>query len=171
MIWLLLAPLDLLVNLMAFPLAPLIALLTSASGVSPCWAWPWLTPDNPIDGDVGHISRWASLVGKWPEVGIYCRRVAWLWRNRGYGFSVRVTGRTCSGPSSFVGDRSVSDNPFHAGVCRVRNGDLWELYVVRPILGSRLYIRLRLGWKIPLTRNACTDTVALCTHISIQYKQ
>jgi hypothetical protein len=168
MIWLLLGPFDLLINLLAFPLAPLIVLLTSPAGAPPTWAWPWLTDDNPIDGDAGHQLRWPDH-GTW--LRRYCRRVAWLWRNRGYGFSTKMTGRTCSGPSFFVGDRLVSDDPYHPGACYITNGQLWEYYAILPVFGTRLYLRFRFGWKIPLTRDSCMEAVSLCTHISIRYNR
>ncbi|WP_137008199.1 DUF7338 family protein [Aquitalea aquatilis] len=142
--WLLLAPFDFMVGLLAFPLAPLIVLLNTAAGVSPPWAWPWLTPDNPIDGDAGHLERWPDNGTRWR---VFCRRVAWLWRNRGNGFSTRVTGLNATGPIRWWGDPQTSDNPAHAGFCFALCNGGWMLYVFWPWcpwLGLRIY----LGWKL-----------------------
>ena len=162
--WLLLAPFDLLVNLLAFPLAPLIVLLTTKAGVCPAWAWPWLTDDNPIDGDAGHWQRWPDNGTRWR---VFCRRVAWLWRNRGYGFSDRVTGMTMTGETRFWGDRRVSDNPMHAGWCIAINGKAWELYAFYPWLSwIGRGLRVRLGWAIPLTIDQPAGIAMLKTHIN-----
>lgn len=164
MIWLLLAPLDLLVSLLAFPLAPFIVLCTGAGGIAMAWAWPWLTPDNPIDGDPGHWVRWSDNGTHWRR---FCRRVAWLWRNRGYGFSYRVCGRNISGPTHFWGNRRVSDNPMVAGWCWAYNSGAWELYGFIPWWPStKRGLRVRLGWKIPLSVDKPSERVMLVTHIN-----
>ncbi|WP_293766884.1 hypothetical protein [uncultured Aquitalea sp.] len=164
LMWLLLAPFDLLVNLLAFPLAPVIVLLTTQAGVSPLWCWPWLTDDNPIDGDAGHLERWPDNGTRWR---VYSRRVAWLWRNRGYGFSTRITGVQLSGATRFWGDRKVSDNPMHAGWCIAINGRAWELYAFYPWLSIlRRGLRIRIGWAIPLTIDQPAETAMLKTHVN-----
>ena len=59
MIWLLYLPLTTIVCLLAFPLAPIIALFADGQGdVTLSDKNPlrlWLTPDNPIEGDSGHF--------------------------------------------------------------------------------------------------------------------
>ena len=164
MIWFLLAPLDFLVGLLAFPLAPLIVLLTTPAGTSPAWAWPWLTHDNPIDGDYGHMLRWQSGGSRWR---IYCRRVAWLWRNRGYGFSYRVAGKSINGQTHFVGDRLVGDSPMHPGVCWATNGNAWQLYAFFPWWrAEHIGLRVRLGWSIPLSIDSPNERAMLKLHIN-----
>ena len=66
MTWLLYLPLTTIVCLLAFPLAPIIALFADGQGdVTLSAKNPlrlWLTPDNPIEGDSGHFERWAGFV-------------------------------------------------------------------------------------------------------------
>ena len=58
MIWFLYLPLDIVTSLLAFPLAPIIALFADGTvDVTLSKNNPlrlWLTPDNPIEGDRGH---------------------------------------------------------------------------------------------------------------------
>lgn len=167
MLWFVFAPIDLLVSFLAFPLAPIIVLLSFETVKPPFWAWPWLTPDNPIDGDAGHLERWPD---NGSCVRVFMRRVAWLWRNRGYGFSEAVTGRDVIGRIKWIGNRSVSDNPLSPGVViGLASGGVWELYAYVPWLPSlKRGLRVRLGWKIPCNLD-CADTpvrVSLVTHIN-----
>lgn len=162
MIWLLLAPLDLLIGLLAFPLAPLIVLFTSPAGRAPWWAWPWLTFDNPIDGDAGHWERW-------PDDGrierVFARRVAWLWRNRGYNASFHWFGRVLAGDLRRWGNPLVSNRPLVPGWSFERDaGGAWEFYAVVPHVKGRC-LRVRLGWKIPINAPPGTRCM-LVTHIS-----
>ena len=163
-LWPVMALLDITVSLLAFPLAPYIVIATDSAGKSPRWCWPWLTPDNPIDGDAGHILRWPDNGTRWR---VFCRRVAWLWRNRGYNFSTYVTGWQISGETHYWGDRAVSDNPVHAGWCLAYNSGAWEIYAFVPWWSSaKRGLRVRLGWAIPLTIGNYTGRVMLKTHIN-----
>lgn len=164
--WLCLAPLDLLLSALAWPLAPVIVLATRAGGRAPRWAWPWLTHDNPIDGDAGHWARW-------PDNGTrrrrFARRVAWLWRNRGYGWSYRISGVVLSGRTHTWGPRRVSDQPLCAGWCWAYcpAALAWQLYGFVPWWPSaRRGLRVRLGWKIPLTVDHPQERVMLVTHVN-----
>lgn len=144
MIWFILAPLDMLVSLLAYPLAPLIVLFASVTGDAPRWAWPWLTHDNAIDGDGGHLERW-------PDNGtrrrVFCRRVAWLWRNRGYNASQHWFGRTLAGSLRTWGNPLVGNRPLVAGWSFQIDGDeTWEFYAVIPHLPGRC-LRIRLAGK------------------------
>lgn len=139
MIWLLLAPLDLLVSLLAYPLAPLIVVL----GV-PGWAWPWMTHDNPIDGDAGHLARWPDDGTRWR---VFCRRVAWLWRNRGYGFSYRVGGVNTAGPIRIVAGRAFWRDANPRGWCVATCNGAWMVFAWLPYMRGR-GLRVYLGWKL-----------------------
>lgn len=163
--WLWLAPLDFMVSLLAYPLAPSIVLFTSTAGDSPRWCWPWLTPDNPIDGDDGHLERWPGGYRR----QVFCRRVAWLWRNRGYGFSYRVAGMDAHGPIYYRGNPRVSDAPMSAGWCWATCNGGWMLYVYWPWWRSaRRGLRIYLGWKLKakLDRMDIDQRVMLVTHIN-----
>ncbi|MEW9901073.1 hypothetical protein ABWL39_20875 [Chitinivorax sp. PXF-14] len=144
--WFVLFPLDLLIGLLAFPLAPLIVALTDPAGHAPAWAWPWLTYDNPIDGDAGHWARWPDNGSRWRRT---CRRIAWLWRNRGYGFSYRVCGLDTAGAIIWRGNPRVSDSPMSPGWCIATCGRGWMLYVFWPWWPSaRRGLRVYAGWKL-----------------------
>ncbi|AOY00090.1 hypothetical protein [Jeongeupia sp. USM3] len=164
--WFYLAPIDFLVGLLAFPLAPLIVLITSPAGISPHWCWPWLTHDNPIDGDAGHWARWPDNGMRWRR---YCRRVAWLWRNRGYGFSYCVCGLDAVGPVRWRGNPAVSDTPLSAGWCWATCNGGWMFYAMWPWWRSRQRgTRVYLGWKLKqkIEQPNTAPRAMLVTHIN-----
>lgn len=160
--WGFVAIVDFIVGLLAFPLSPLIVLLTNQAGISPAWCWPWLTSDNPIDGDEGHMERWPDNGTNWR---VFCRRVAWLWRNRGYGFSERIAGAKMIGKSVFYGDREISSDPYHSGWCYVTNNSAWEFYAIYA-WNPWLCLRIRLGWKIPLSIDVPTEDSMIVEYIN-----
>ena len=164
--WFLFAPIDFIVSSLAYPLAPLIVLLTDKDGHSPGWCWPWLTHDNPIDGDRGHWWRWPDNGTRWR---VYCRRVAWLWRNRGYSFSFAVSGMDAHGPIKWRGNPKVSDAPMSPGWCWATCNGGWMLYIYWPWWRSaRRGLRVYLGWKLKakLDRMDIDQRVMLVTHIN-----
>lgn len=139
MIWILLSPLDMLVSMLAFPLAPFIV----AFGV-PWWSWPWLTHDNTIDGDAGHFERWPDNGTAWRR---YCRRVAWLWRNRGYNFSYHVCGVDTSNPARIIAGRQFWRDASPKGWCVATCGKAWMIFGWLPYSSTR-GLRVYLGWKL-----------------------
>lgn len=164
MIWFLLAPLDMLVSLLAFPLAPFIVLCTSPVGIAPAWAWPWLTHDNPIDGDAGHRRRWAGRPS-------WMRRIAWLWRNRGYNFSYHVCGVATMAPIYVHGGKAFWLEPTPQGWCFATCGKAWMLFVWLPwgrLFGIKRGLRVYLGWKLrgEIDDPVNTDRAMLVTHIN-----
>ena len=142
MIWLLYLPLTTIVCLLAFPLAPIIALFADGQGdVTLSDKNPlrlWLTPDNPIEGDSGHFDRWAGFVAAHPKIGMYIQRVAWLWRNKAYGWRWTVFSTFHPG----IWFATTSRNPIKAR---------WMLYVIWPTFSGRC-LRVYLGWKL---QSAC----------------
>lgn len=164
MIWLLLAPIDMLVSLLAYPLAPLIAICTNRAGDAPVWAWPWLTHDNPIDGDGGHWERWPDNGTRWRR---YCRRVAWLWRNRGYNFSYHVCGASTAAPVRIIAGRQFWCDPVPRGWCVATCGRAWMLFVWLPYSAGR-GLRVYLGWKLrgKIDRPEENQRAMLVTHIN-----
>lgn len=137
--WLILAPVDFLVSLLAYPLAPLIVLFDS-----PKWAWPWLTHDNTIDGDGGHMERWPDNGTKWR---VFCRRVAWLWRNRGYNFSYHVCGADTDGDVKIIAGRQFWKDSKPRGWCVATCNKAWMIFAWLPYSESR-GLRIYLGWKL-----------------------
>lgn len=123
---------SLLVDLAAIVLAPFVV----AIGRVPQWM---MTSDNPIEGDAGHQARWA---GK----SKYRQKVAWLWRNKAYGF----TKFNAKGIDVFAveerGNPAVSDKPYTPGWCLRRVGPYWHLYAIVPYFGR--FVRVNLGWKL-----------------------
>lgn len=160
MIWLLLATLDLLVSLLALPLAPLIVMCTSSEGIAPWLAWPWLTHDNSIDGDAGHRRRWAGRPA-------WMRRIAWLWRNRGYNFSYHVCGVETNKPVRIVAGRKFWLDANPKGWCIATCGSAWMLFAWFPYSAHR-GLRVYLGWKLRgKIDNPCINPRAmLVTHFN-----
>ena len=138
LLWVLLLVPNFLMELLAFPLAPFIAALDEPTAKK---HFPsFLTPDNPMTGDAGHEARW---VGK----PVYVKKVAWLWRNRTYGFSHEIRARS-RGPVEVTGNPAVSNRPFFPGlVIRTTPEGYWQLYFVKRTLKGRC-LRVNLGWKI-----------------------
>ena len=137
--WLMLLLPNLLMDLLAFPLAPFIAALDEQTAKE-FFSW-FLTPDNPMTGDGGHEARWAGKP-------IYVKKVAWLWRNRAYGFGVRVLGARSAGPVQVKGNPHVSNRPLLEGlVLRSTPEGYWQLYYVKSTLRGKC-LRVNLGWKL-----------------------
>lgn len=182
MIWFLIAPIDMLVSLLAFPMAPLIVLCTSGVGISPWWAWPWLTHDNTIDGDGGHLERWAGHFGFDVDLKlggmelhmrfrmkkpIWIRRIAWLWRNRGYNFSYHVCGAETNKPVRIVAGRQFWLDANPKGWCIATCGSAWMLFAWFPYSANR-GLRVYLGWKLrgKIDNPYSNPRAMLVTHIN-----
>jgi len=142
MIWLALAPLCVIAELLAVILAPFLALLVGDGDHLPR-RLAWLdTPDNPTWGDAGHCKRWAG----WPR---YVQTVAWLLRNRAYGFKLGPLGCPVQPYFLVAGDLSIKNrNDAKAGYLFL-SGDLhhWYSKVIAPI-GFNYCIQLAFGWQL-----------------------
>lgn len=152
--WLLYLPASLAFDIVGRLLAPVVVLFADEDGWLPSWLWWWQTPDNSIDGDVGHLERWGTSTDPWPR---YIRRVAWLWRNCGYGFNICILGfKHQDGDRKEVeGDPTVGDTSGVSGVCRWRiyRGDklvCFQYYRVHHyrIFGVWKCVRIGAGWKV-----------------------
>ena len=158
MIWFLYLPLDIVTTLLAFPLAPLIGLFADGKGgVTLNRHNPlrlWLTLDNPIEGDEGHVRRWSAFVEKYPRFGLYVQRVFWLWRNKAYGWSWYVMNAHVAkdAPVWQWGDPRTGDDPYYTGwwIGTTSMNPLtarWMVYAVCPTFPGKC-LRLYLGWKL-----------------------
>lgn len=78
--WFFLALLDWLLLPVWFLGAPVYSLFTADGW--PSWGKWFQTYDNPPTGD----KRWIRLHPYSTPIGLYWRRVTWIWRNPGYGF-------------------------------------------------------------------------------------
>lgn len=147
--WAVLVPFNILITIIAYPLVPLIVLVTNTAGESPKWCWAWLTYDNSIDGDGGHLDRWRAYVEKYPVWGMYCRRVGWLWRNKGYNFAYYVCGAEANGDIFYSGNpRTESGKPGVPGVLYAWTPDgYWQIFAFIPWTKKRA-LRVYLGWKL-----------------------
>ena len=135
-------------------LTPVVVLFASDDGWLPSWLSWFQTPDNSLDGDRGHKERWGTSTEAWPT---YVRRVAWLWRNCGYGFNINVLGfkHKEGDVKEVIGDPTVGDKSGVSGMCRwkvFRDGKLvcFQVYLVRhyQIFGHWKCVRIGAGWKI-----------------------
>lgn len=148
--WFLYLPLDLLVNALAYPIAPILALFADGKGdvrlSQKNILRLWLTPDNPIEGNAAQYERWEKFVSKFPRFGMFCQRTAWLWRNKAYGweqyvFSVEIE------DVDYIGNPLVGDIPYVKGWCLAWAKGAWMVYVVLPTFKTKC-LRIYFGWKL-----------------------
>lgn len=85
------------------------------------------TFDNPIDGDGGHIRRWASIRYHLGDFGVYMQRVGWLWRNKAYNFAYHVLGREATSKFNWKGNPKTEGgpNPVNHGYLLMWNESAW----------------------------------------------
>ena len=152
--WLLYLPASLIFDVVGRVLTPVVVLFADESGWLPQWLSWFQTPDNSIDGDAGHFERWGDSD---KPLRRFVRRVAWLWRNCGYGFNISIIGfKPQSGDVKQVfGDPTVGDTSGVSGVCRwtvYRDGKAvaFQYYRVRHyrIFGVWKCVRIGAGWKV-----------------------
>lgn len=162
--WFWLAIPDFIISLLAYPLAPLIVLFTNSQGKSPLWAFPWLTHDNPIDGDKGHWERWPDDAHWYDK---FQRRTAWLWRNRGYNFSYYVCGVTTSSEVEIKYGKAFWKDENPRGYCFATCGKTWMLFAWLPYSRTR-GLRIYLGWKLrnKIDKPEENSRAMLVTHIN-----
>lgn len=140
-LWLALLIPNLVVELAAWIVAPVLGLLVNEAGRLPRGLRVFETADNTAFGDPDHARRWAGR-------SRYRRFVAWFWRNPSYGFSNGPLRAHTSGPVHVSGNIWVSDRPLVEGWCLRRTGEgYWHLYVVRR-WALDLCLRLNVGWKL-----------------------
>lgn len=129
----------LVVEALAVLLAPVLPLLANEAGWLPRWLWWFQTPDNSIHGDAGHALRWA---GK----SHYLREVAWLLRNRAYGFKWTTLSAPMDKAARVIdGDTRINRNDGRFGLLRITMGPYWQWKLVKPI-GFGWCVMLNFGW-------------------------
>ena len=150
LIYLVLAPISLVITLLALVIAPVLPLFAvqkewwldnhakrGIGPVLPTWLNWFMTPDNSLDGDatfekINGISYWA--------------KVKWLWRNPAYSFALRYVNSPYE--TSVQGDPTIKDNDnAKKGWCLVHANGLFQFTLVAPIGFSRC-IYVNLGWNI-----------------------
>ncbi len=123
----------------------------------PWWLSYFDTPDNPLDGDEGFITKHAPFKGKQTGIKQYINRCQWLRRNPAYGLDYAVMGRTIrTMPRVISGDSLVSDGPNIttgrptglSGHVLISADNCFEWYYVRQWKNKPKCLRIRAGWKL-----------------------
>jgi hypothetical protein len=169
MTWFLLLPFWLVMQILAYLLAPVLPLFAESRWGSvennnekalgyrlPLWLAWFDTPDNRLEGDAGHRERTAGD-------SLYYAMVLWLWRNPATGFDASVLSAVLDPLAQVVviGDPQVQDAPHgKEGYCYTTYCDYWNLVYIKKISTTRC-IKLDLGWQLktfaeghPLTPSA-----------------
>lgn len=170
MIWFLLWPFWLFVNVTARVFAPVLPRFAKPlmgncdnnhyTAVEPRltgWLSGYMTDDNSLWGDAGHKERT-------PDYKEISGMAAWLQRNPAIGFEATTLSADLTGYTKddikVKGDPQVQDAPNgKEGYCFVKIGPYWNLVYIKKI-GTRC-IKLDLGWQLktfseghPLTASA-----------------
>lgn len=130
---------------LAFLLACIVAEILAVpvafiAPLRPEWFGWFLTPDNPIDGDDGHQERWAGKPA-------YLCRVAWLIRNRAYGFKLGYIGCPAR-PYATEGDPTIKNRTeAKAGRFCLSAPPFWYIKIIRPI-GFNYCLQIAFGWQL-----------------------
>lgn len=144
--WFVFLPLSLLMLLLAYVLAPLLALCASRAGWLPGWLSWFQTPDNTLDGDAGWKLdhwQWRYRLPQW--LGEYVGRVGWLWRNPAYGFDLDVLGFAAAPGAvrKVWGDQTTNSNKSYLALATNPDGKrAWQVFV------RWRRLRINLGWKL-----------------------
>lgn len=169
--WVLLVPLDFISMVLAVILAPFVVPFHNDKTGKLPYGFDWMmTYDNPIDGDRGHVERWAKI-RKLPG-GVYLQRVAWLWRNKAYNFAYHKLGRDCSSEFHYRGNPDVesgSPDKAHHGWLWMWNDDAWGVFASVPYLkvgGITFYLRVYCGWKLKSLLSRKIPKAMLAFHIN-----
>lgn len=150
-IYILLAPINLLLTLIAIVLAPIMPVFTvqkdgwldnhSIWGIGPrlpTWLKWFMTPDNSLDGD----ATFQTINGR-----SYWSKVKWLWRNPAYSFALKYLNAPYE--TTVYGDKTIKDNDnAKAGVCFVRANGLFQFRYIKRITNTNRCILVNLGWNI-----------------------
>lgn len=151
--YILFAIVQLLIDVVSFPLAPLVALFADKDGNLPKWLSLFQTYDNTLDGDDGYKQEHRFFPDNANAFQVWANRTGWLWRNPAYGFDMLLGADVQVGDNLFInGNRLTSDNPYLAGSCLwvlKRNGKTiaFQYYYVGNFTTTKC-LRLNAGWKL-----------------------
>jgi hypothetical protein len=151
LLYLILAPISLVLTLIAILIAPILPLFASEQngwldngsvwGLGPRlpkWLNWFMTPDNSLDGD----ATFQKINGM-----SYLSKVKWLWRNPAYAFALRYVNNPYN--TEVQGDKTIKDNDnAKEGWCLVHANGLFQLVYVKRIFSSSRCIYVNLGWNI-----------------------
>lgn len=171
--WVLLAPLDLIVQAVAILLAPFAALYVDKDGHLLPIFWWMETYDNPLEGDSGHIERWTWFRENLGWFGLYLQHVAWMWRNKAYNWSYYAIGREAESEIHWRGNKDTSSDPEdnQTGYFLLWNDSCWGLFAFIPhirIGNIQFYLRVYIGWKLKseVDNPDKRDRVMCSTHVN-----
>jgi hypothetical protein len=151
-LYLILAPVSLVITLVAYILAPIMVLFAypqngwcdnhsyqSVEPRLPPWLSVFMTPDNSLLGDAAFYKLHMNDSKYWSKV-------KWLWRNPAYSFALRYL--TPEYVTKTYGNITIKDNDnAKAGWCFVTANGLFQFRWVKPIGHSRC-IYVNLGWNV-----------------------
>jgi len=151
--YILLSILQLVIDIISYPLAPFVVLFCNKDGNLPRWLSLFQTYDNTCDGDNGYKQEHRFFPNNANAFQVWVNRTGWLWRNPAYGFDILLGCKCKVGDRLIIlGDRATGDNPYRAGVCE------WKLYREGKLVGFQYYavsnlsstkcLRLNAGWKL-----------------------
>ena len=138
--WLFVLPIVLIMEIVAVLLAPILPLFSKNAWL-PDWLSWFQTPDNNLMGDEGHQARWLKH-------SPYMQMVAWLVRNRAYGFKWDTFGAPRS-PYRLRGTADIGNrHSYKPGWFFIINDDgFWYYKCVFPITSSYC-VQLGFGWQL-----------------------
>lgn len=168
--WLILMPVSALMAIVGVILAPILPFFVEKETKRlPDWLRWFRTPHSDADGDASHWKRWPGT-GAWAT---YKRRVAWLLRNKCYGFDIEILGveTTSADDWRVTGDESASDTNGVSGYCIrhvFRDGKhiAFQVYYIKhyKLLGRTCCVRFNIGWKLWGNRDCVNQYVGVYFH-------
>ena len=161
---------NLIMNTLNFPLAPIAVLFATKENKLPRWLSYLDTPDNTLDGDFGWKTKrpYPNENNKYQR---FVNRFSWLHRNKMYGFGAAVLGIDYDRINDVYvrdGNRYVNSVPspgVNGTVKRYlyRNNKLicWQFYYIRQYKRwPNKCIRINAGWKLNSFEDHKTDNAS-----------
>ena len=153
--WLLLLPLNIVMLVLAYILAPVLPLFASKDGWLPKWLWWFQTPDNPLDGDAGFLEEHAPFKGEGlPYRQKHINRMFWIWRNPKMGFGMTVMAFTPVEPYTVKrlgGYKDLNGNMeegwYLVTITNPNGKSAWQLFIVH-FWNPKAFCKINVGWKL-----------------------
>lgn len=143
--------------LVTIGLSPILPAFAIGKPILPKWLSWFQTPDNPLDGDEGFITKHAPFKGQQKGVKQYINRIVWILRNPYYGLAYGSMGATIKDTPVVVkgnryvsndGNRDLERHVGQSGYVLVKSGKHFELYLVYQHGKSAKCFMARFGWKM-----------------------
>lgn len=142
-------PLSMFMNVLAYILAPFLALLSMATGpVLPSPFHLFHTADDTLDGGQ-HQNGWDRDA---QGVALWWQRTRWIWRNPSGGFDLFVLGQKKAEATKWISDKKGNR------VAHMMNEDGWFFSIQRDIYWSKTkFIKIWVGWRPTPDRDGYRD--------------